>query len=88
LQALDIPADSRQAKELSEKVHPRLFLQNEYDLLSNLEKLISGTTQPVALIKEIGNWTGGHVEPLCTQSANINHGPNDSVWYAVPKSQS
>jgi hypothetical protein len=34
-------------------------------------------------MKVKGVWTGGHQENICLRAININHGPADSLWYAV-----
>jgi len=34
-------------------------------------------------LKVKGVWTGGHQENSRLRAININHGPDDSIWYTV-----
>lgn len=38
-------------------------------------------------IKVKGAYTGGHEENLRFWAVNLNHGPDSSTWYCVPKDQ-
>ena len=74
----------RQINELVDKVPNYLMCDSELDIQQHLRAHVLGMTIPQLYMKVKGVWTGGHQENLCLRAANINFGPQESLWYAVP----
>lgn len=80
---IDIGTWKAQVDEIKSKLPRKILWCSDDDALAYTRQHVLGMTLPQVYCKVSGCWTGGHQENLRFTAININHGPQESEWWAM-----